>query len=72
MQLYEENITLQEALIRESKGPNIPATIRKEIPGIKIPVFLPNTAAVESSKKKEEAKAVASETKPIPEEGATQ
>jgi hypothetical protein len=41
MQLYDENINLQEALIRESKGGAGPTTTKKEIPGIKIPLFIP-------------------------------
>jgi hypothetical protein len=41
MQLYEENINLQEALIRESKGAQGPTTVKKEIAGIKIPLFVP-------------------------------
>ena len=41
MQLYEENINLQEALIRESKGGSGPTTIKKEIPGTKIPLIVP-------------------------------
>jgi hypothetical protein len=52
MQLYEQNINLQEALIRESKGGSGPATVQKEIAGIKLPLFVP--AEKETSKKKEE------------------
>ena len=51
MQLYEENINLQEALIRESKGAQGPTTVKKEIAGIKIPLFVPANNSQEGSKK---------------------
>ena len=52
MTLYNENINLQEALVRESKGGAGPTTVKKEIAGIKIPLFVP--APSENTKKKEE------------------
>ena len=37
MELYQENINMQEALIRESKSINVPAA---KSSGIKVPLFV--------------------------------
>ena len=53
MQLYEENINLQEALIRETK--NAGSSQGGKAPGIKIPMFAGNQPSAASKKAEEKS-----------------